>query len=139
MNKLFLDVNVDNKLCKIIEDKCNNHNMLICHQLTKLFNLLSLAKATFSYIERSFTMLAETDSFKELDFITLVKILRSSRLLITSELEVYNAANKWVSYNIIDRSKFAKDLLLTVRFPLLPDSTLKYIQRKTSCFLKINE
>ena len=84
-------------------------------------------------------MLIETDSFKELDFIDPVKILRSSQLLITTELEVYNAANNWVSYNIKERSKFAKDLLLPVRFPSLLDSILKSILDKPSSFLKINE
>ena len=138
-NKLILDENVDTKLCKIVEDKCKNHSVMTCHQLTKLFELSSLDKAIFSYIERSFTMLADTDSFLELDFIHIVKILKSSQLLITTELEVYNAASKWLSYNITERSKFAKDLLLTVRFPLLSDSTLKFILGKHSSFLEINE
>ena len=139
LNKIFLNENVDTKLCKIVKDKCNIHNVLTCHQLTKIFKLSSLAKLTFSYIERSFTILADTVSFLELDFINLVKILRSSQLLITTELEVYNSANNWLSYNVNERSKYAKDLLLTVRFPLLADSALKYILVKPSSFIEINE
>ena len=108
--------------------------MLTCHKLTRLFKLSSSYKAMFNLIERSFTIIADTDSFMNLEFNILVKILRSSQLLITSELQVYNSASKWLSYKIEERSKFAKDLLLTVRFPLLSDSTLKYILERSPYF-----
>ena len=43
---------------------------------------------------------------------------------ITSELEVAAAADAWLKHKYDERKKFSKDLLLTVRLNLLPDSVL---------------
>ena len=138
-NKIYLDENVESKLCSFIKNTLNTKNVLSFYLLTKLFKLTSFSKTTFSYIERSFTMIAESKDFVELDFIRVVKILRSSELLISSELEVYDSANTWLSYNLTERSKFAKELLLTVRFPLLSDATLNYLLYRSSSFSEITE
>ena len=138
-NKILMDENVASKLRNFIKTKLNTQNLLIFHQLTTLFKLSRLSKTTFSYINRFFTSVAESKNFLELDFIHVLKILRSSEILTTSELEVFDSANKWLNYNIKERSKYAKKLLLTVRFPLLSDSTLKYIQDRSSSFSKIEE
>ena len=50
-----------------------------------------------SYAERCFLMVAETKNFLELEFALVKKILQSSKLHITSELEVFYAANDWIS------------------------------------------
>ena len=139
LNKVILDEKVESKICQVVRKKLNIRNVLALQQLTKLFKLSSLSGATSSYIERCYTMLATTDNFMELDFIHVLKILSSSRLSITSELEVFNAANTWVSHNLKERRKFAKNLLLTVRFPLFPDDTLKYLLGKSSSFIEIDE
>ena len=83
-------------------------------------------------------MIAESGNFLELDFFRVLEILSSSQLLITSELEVYNSVNAWLSHNLQERSKFGKDLLLTVRFPLLSDVTIKTLIGKPSSFSGIN-
>ena len=137
LNVVFLYESIENKLCNFIKNKLNVQNSLTFYLLTKYFKLSSLIKTTFSYIERSFTMIVETKSFLELDVINIFKIFRSSNLLITSELEVFDSADKWLSYNIKERSKFAKDLLLTIRFPLLSECTLKYLLEKSSSFIDI--
>ena len=51
-------------------------------------------------------MIVDTKSFIELDIKTVSKILASSSLQIDSEVEVYNAANKWLNCNSEERSKF---------------------------------
>ena len=136
LNNIFLHEKVEQKLCEFVEAKLNLENMLTFYQLTKHYNS---SKAAFSYIQRCFTMLSETEGFLELDFIHVLKILASSQLLTSTELEVYNAANSWLGYKIKERSKFAKDLLLTVRFPLLSNYTVKYLLEKSSNFSKIDE
>ena len=92
LNQLVLDANVKIKLCNVVENKINIQNVLTYHQLAKLFKLSGVSKTTFSYIERNFTMIVETESFLELDCMHTLEILRSSELLITSELEVYDSA-----------------------------------------------
>ena len=102
-------------------------NAVLFYQLAVQFNLSDLNVTVLRYIERCFSMIVETESFLELDFNTVSKILASSSLQIDSEVEVYNATSKWLNYNIEERSKFAKQLLLKIRLNLLSDNCLKYI------------
>ena len=72
-------------------------------------------------------MVIETKNFLHLDFSTVAKILDNSELDIHSEVEIFNAANIWLNHNIEERSKYAKQLLLKVRLPLLSEPALEYI------------
>ena len=132
--KLLLVGDVEGKIHDYLKNKLDTKNVLNFYQLANLFNLSSTAKAAFIYLELRFTVVAETQSFLELDYNSVSKILESSGLLITSELEVYNAANKWLSYNFKKRSKFNKNLLRKVRLHLLSDKTLRFLLNNSSSF-----
>ena len=105
----------------------NMHNVTLYYKLANIFNLSSLAQATLRGIERCFTFVVETNNFLKLDFSLVRKILSSSELHTTSEIEVFNIVNDWINYNTEERSKFAKDLLLKVRLHLLSDHALNYL------------
>ena len=137
MNVLKLEE--DTKVNEYIKDKITYKNVTTFYQFAKLYKLTSIADITLSYIERCFSMVAETQNFLELEFIVIRKILASSDLSVHSELEVYNAANDWLKHDITQRSKFAKQLLLKVRLPLLSEHTVKYILNKNSHFTENNE
>ena len=79
-------------------------------------------------------MLIDNKSFLELEYNLISKILANSKLLITSEIEVYKAANRWLNHNIEERSKYAEDLLLKVRLHLLSTETKRHLL-KDSAFL----
>ena len=99
LNKILLDKNTEKQLYyKLLKSKITTQNVLISHQLTKTYKLPSLFKSTFSYIERYFTAVVQDGSFLELEHSLVSKILSSSELFITSELEVYNAADSWVGH-----------------------------------------
>ena len=136
---MFFDVNVKTKISKYMKEKINVENMLIFYQLSKIFDLPSIGKTAFNYIERCFTIVADTDSFLQLDFNVVLNILSNSNLDISSEIQIFNAAEKWVNYNIKERIKFAKDLLLKVRFPLLSHHAIKYLTQQPSSFSRANE
>ena len=126
-----------NKVSKTIEGRLKIKNVAFFYQIAKIFNLSKLHKAALSYIERCFTMLVETQNFLELDFNFVSNILTSSELSITSEGEVYCAAENWLIYSIKERSQFAKQLLETVRLTLVSDETLKYFINNPSPFSEI--
>ena len=134
LNKLLLRKNVRSKLQTYLENQVNIRNMLMVFQLSKRFGLPSLFNTTFSHMERCFTTLAETRNFLELELSLVAKFLNSSELLISSELEIFNAANYWLSHNIKNRNKFAKYLLLKVRLPLLSYSSLEHLINTCSSF-----
>ena len=74
----------------------------------------------------------ETKNFFHLSCDVVKKVLSSSELHITSELEVFNAAEHWIGFNADERTKFAKILLQTVRLPLLSDAALQRLLLENS-------
>ena len=93
------------------------------------FKLFNLSKTAFSYIQRCFTMVTDTKQFLNLDFRLVAKILSSSQLDITSELEIFKAGQTWINYGSEERSCYAKDIFLKVRLPLLSKNELDYMKR----------
>lgn len=79
-------------------------------------------------------MVAESKHFLELDFSVVKEILSSSQLKITSEIEVFRSADKWIRYDFVSRNKHAKKLLLKVRLHLLSDRALDYVLHEPSAF-----
>ena len=139
LNALVLNQNVENKISRYIHGRMAFKNVLIFYQFSRVFGLSSLYRQSLNCVERCFTMLAETRNLLELDYTAIVKLLGSNQLHITSELEVFNLADAWLSHNIEEHTKLAKYVLLKVRLPLLSDDSLKYILNKTSSFTCIDE
>ena len=124
------------KICEYIQGKTAIENVLFFYSLsiTKQFiyyKIDTVSASLLKYIERCFPMLVESKDFLHLDFSVVAKILRSSELNVDSEVEVVKAANDWFQHNIVARGKFAKQLLLKIRVPLLTEHALNYIKDKT--------
>ena len=79
-------------------------------------------------------MISETNSFFQFEVDILEEILSRSSLLVTTEIEVYQAVIKWIKYNFKKRGKFGKRLLNKVRLPLIGKKTLERILTEESCF-----
>ena len=137
--KLSLNENGWNEYYEFKMDKLKIGNAAFFYQVANIFYLQGLQKTVFSCIKRCFSMVVETKSFLELDYMSTRRILAESKLQIFSELEVYNAVNTWLRYNVEERSKFAKDLLLKVRLPLLSNRAIKYILDQPSSICNIGE
>ena len=114
-------------ISKVISANLQIKNAACYYQFVSFFCLPSLEKLISNYIERCFTIASDTDSFIMLDYTSISKILASSSLLITSELEVFAVVKRWLNYNFEERSKYAKDLLLKVRLHLLPNKTIRHL------------
>ena len=56
--------------------------------------------------------------------------------MITTEVEVFYAVDKWLNHNIEERSKYAEDLLLKVRFHLLSTETIRHLFNNSKFFKK---
>ena len=143
MYKRVLNKSLERKLCEFININKNVEPISRFYQLTKLknfFNFPNLAKLMkLNYRKRWFTMFVETDCFLKLNYARVVELLSSSHLQVTSEIEVFDAAESWIKHNTEERSKHAKDLLLQIRFPLLPHRALKFILNSFSSFQNLKE
>ena len=138
-SKIFLNKRQKNYSCNLMQSKMTVRNNLLYHQITDIFNLSDLLQTSMAYTERCFLIVAETNSFLQLDFALVKEILQSSKLHITSELEVFYAINKWIRYKPEERINLAKDLLLTIRLPILSDPALKYIMKELFNVSKVDE
>ena len=139
LNKLFVNQTLESKVSKNIEDKIAAKNVVMFYQLAKMFQLTSLNERTFNSIERCFALLARTPNFLNLDSTLVAKILMSSDLYVTSELEVLDAVVEWLKYDIKERTKFSKNLLLKVRFSLISDNALTIHLNNTLYTTDFNE
>ena len=134
-NVLMLHEDTQITISNYIQDKLAIPNKVtIFCQLSKRFRLTKFGKKTLYYIERCFAMVVESNNFLELDYDVVAKLLADSKLNIDTEIEIFKAADKWLTYNIENRSKFAKRLLLKVRLPLLSDRGLQSIINNPSSF-----
>ena len=132
----------EEKLYKYIKHNLNykissRFGTLISFQM--LSKLPSIDKFTKAYLERWFTVFVETGFFLDMDYALVRKLFSSSNLNITSETEVFDAADAWISHNTKHRRKHAKSLLLQVRFSLLSGYALNHALRKTSSFRQVEE
>ena len=133
-NNIMIVDNLESKILKYLQNTTNIENAATFYQLASFINIPNFSKEIICYVYRCFTMIAETKSYLTLDFNFLARILSTSQLNITSELEIFNSAEVWLRYNIVERSKFAKQLLFTVRLPLLSDNALDSVLLKESSF-----
>ena len=113
-------------------NKLTTKNVLLFLTLGGTFSLPNLFKASLNYSCRCFTIINGTQNFSELSFAILARILKSSQLRVTSELEVFDAVDFWVGCESRERLKFAKSLLLKVRLPLLSRHALKSVLKRTA-------
>ena len=104
-----------------------NQKCFFCLPVCKSFQIIRPWNLTNSYIERCFTIVSDDESFLDLEHKFISKILASSNLLITSEIEVLKVANSWLNHNSKERSQYAEDLLLKVRLYLLSTESIRHI------------
>ena len=109
--------------------KIDIENASTYYQLSKVFNLSVLAKEALRYIERCFSIVCETKTFLEIDFEFLKNIIRSSKLHIDSELQLFDLAKKWLKFSPEARNQFANALLKCVRLGLLSIPALESLLR----------
>ena len=153
INKIFPNRNLEAVIVNRIKEKINIQNgckhkfVTLFFQLSSFYNLKGFRNDALNYIYRWFTIIAKIENFQHLEFNNISRILSSCELNISSELEVFNASDFWLCYDSFDRSKFAKQLFLKTRFPLLSNHVSKSLLEKNlnsfhksrECLLLIEE
>ena len=127
------------RIFDFVKNITTKDNVLTFYSLAKLFNQATISDSALIYIQRWFSIEVETESFLHLDFDLIAKILASSELNIYSEVEIFYAVKIWLKHSSEQRRKYAKKLLLKVRFTLLSEHAFKYISASYSTFGKNQE
>ena len=100
LNKLSLNEDASNIVTTTMKERIQIKNAASVYQFVNLFNVPSLQKAILRFIESCFTIISDTDNFKQLEYASISKIFASSSLFITTEVEVFKVAERWLNYNI---------------------------------------
>ena len=113
--KIYYNETLEGTICEYTENNFYVSDVTLFYTLSTIFSLSKLNALNMLCIERCFAMVAKIYNFIDLEFDLVRKIFSSSELHITSELEVFDAADKLVYRNFKERRKFSRDLLLTIR------------------------
>ncbi|XP_060549150.1 kelch-like protein diablo isoform X2 [Pantherophis guttatus] len=111
-------------ITRFLRERISMENCLELYVLSYSHNHRPLLHSTSSYIAFHFEHLSELPAFLYLDVGILITIIASEILVVDSELTVYKAVRRWVTYNLAERlPKFAA-LMDYVRLPLLTPEEL---------------
>ena len=127
-DSLLINEKQNKNLASKLKKNLNIEKSAAYFQIMGIFKNKYLVKLILNYIERFITMVSETNNFLELDFAFLSKILASSELDITSEVQVHNAACNWLNFKYKVRLEFANSLIMKIRIPLLTDAVYKSLK-----------
>ena len=136
LSKFLLKNKVSHSFCEINKENLSTKNAAFLYPLACLFNLTCLKSAPFEHLERFFTIIVDDKNFIELEYTYSLRLLKSSELLITTEIEVYNTAKKWLNHKNDESSKYAKNLLLKVCLELLSDETIGHLLSGSAYFYR---
>ncbi|KAL7987041.1 hypothetical protein Chor_005960, partial [Crotalus horridus] len=121
-------------ITRFLKERISMENCLELYVLAYSHNHRPLLHSTSSYIAFHFEHLSELPAFLYLDVTILITIIASEILAVDSELIVYRAVRRWVTYNLAERlPKFAA-LMDYVRLPLLTPEELAEVRAQTEEF-----
>lgn len=74
--------------------------------------------AAYEYILNHFLQVCNEDEIYELPKEEFIKFLSSEHVRVDSEFQVFQAAIRWITHNILDRRRYVFEILKHVRLPL---------------------
>lgn len=98
------------------------------YALAYAHNHQALLRVATEHITQNFEPLSEHEAFPELDLSTVISIISSEKLLVSSELTVYHAVQRWVRSQPVQHLTLIKKLLGQVRLPLLTSEEVTVVQ-----------
>ena len=79
------------------------------------------------------------DVFLDMDIETILIILNNDNLNISSELDVFKAAMRWIAHDIVDRNQHFLKLMKCIRFPFMTQDELFQCNEFTDLLKEDNE
>ena len=111
--------NLKDLVCRFYEKKLCASNCLSISSLADEFNCNSLKKSADEFIFKHFTDVTHSDEFKSLTVNQVVHIIKSDKVNVRKEEQVFEAIMGWVDYDISERSQYMFRLMQNIRLPLI--------------------
>ncbi|XP_007430858.1 kelch-like protein 6 [Python bivittatus] len=115
-------------ISRYLMERISPENCVRLYTLGHDHNHPILLHGALRYLGLHFDLLFEHKDFLHLDLGALICILSSDHLAVTSEMEVFQAAQRWVRAEPTARLPVLKMLLRCIRFPLLTQVEVAQLQ-----------
>lgn len=79
-----------------------------------------MKNAALQYIQSNFPQIINEDEIYELPKEQIIEFLCSENLQVDSEFQVFQAAIRWITHDIVERRRYVFEILKFVRLSLLP-------------------
>lgn len=104
-------------------------NCFALHTLACAQKSRPLLRATVKLLTVNFEKVCDEQAFLQLDVCTVLTLIASNDLAVASELKVYQAVRRWVSFHPSKRNPHLGTLMCYVRFPLFTPKEQVELQR----------
>ncbi|XP_026544617.1 kelch-like protein 6 [Notechis scutatus] len=118
-------------ISRFLTERISPENCLRLYTLGHDHNHPALLQGALRYLGLHFGLLFEHQDFLQLDLRALTCLLSSDHLAVASEMEVFQAVQRWVRAEPSERLPLLKMLLGCVRFPLLSQEEVAQVQAET--------
>lgn len=107
------------KCCFFLEHELHPSNCLGIRRFAYNHGCLALSKIAYDYAMRNFNQVTQLEEFYQCPLEEVLELLSEDALYVRHEEEVYEAALRWLKYNLEDRMKTVPMLAEQIRFPLM--------------------
>ena len=107
------------KCCYFLEHELHPSNCLGIRRFAHNHGCLSLSKIAYDYAMRNFSQVTQLEEFFQCPLEEILELISEDALYVRHEEEVYEAAVRWVKYNLKDRMNTVPMLAEQIRFPLM--------------------
>ncbi|KAL2080636.1 hypothetical protein ACEWY4_024429 [Coilia grayii] len=113
------------KMCvEFLKDQVDQTNCLSISALADYLDCPELKMAADNFIHQHFTDIYKLDEFLQLDVFKVTQLLQQDTLIVRAEDQIYDAAVRWLKYDVLNRQQYMVDVLSKVRFPLVSKNFL---------------
>ncbi|ROI69401.1 Kelch-like protein 7 [Anabarilius grahami] len=114
------------KMCvDFLKEQVDATNCLGISALAECLNCPELKVSADDFIHQHFTDVYKMDEFLQLDVKQVTHLLQQDTLTVRAEDQIYDAAVRWLKYDVLNRQQYIVDILGKVRFPLVSKNFLK--------------
>lgn len=113
------------KMCvEFLKGQIDATNCLGISALADCMDCPELRAAAEDFFQLHFTEVYKLDEFLQLDVTQLTHILHQDKLTVRAEAQIYDAAVRWLKYDVCNRQQYMVEVLGCVRFPLVSKTFL---------------
>ncbi|XP_060915472.1 kelch-like protein 7 [Labrus mixtus] len=113
------------KMCaEFLKGQIDATNCLGISALADCMDCPELKAAAEDFFQLHFTEVYKLDEFLQLDVTQLTHLLHQDTLTVRAEAQIYDAAVRWLKFDVCNRKRYMVEVLGCVRFPLVSKTFL---------------